>query len=283
MKEGTIQEGESEKIKAEIYAIAAYLVEKVAHACHQFVVDHKGYARSFSVDTLTDTTHQIHSFEVDEQELIGSNDLDTVMFGISQAISGLLHVEVVNCIGVSGEMGGDARITDRLEMLLAKRSDSATMDAQSFVLSAVQAPGTFIPSTLRAGMMKYKETYGEYPKPGSVDFIEMEKQLLKIILQLSQINIHELTATVGLTTIHNGTEPSFSNNFNHLISLEVTETGFRFSSDRISQYVPNTKIEGELNPTLGCPAMYSKVESQNFIRYFMEYACGLLGRSGIYT
>lgn len=90
VKEGTIQEGESEKIKAEIYAIAAYLVEKVAHACHQFVVDHKGYARSFSVDTLTDTTHQIHSFEVDEQELIGSNDLDTVMFGISQAISGLL-------------------------------------------------------------------------------------------------------------------------------------------------------------------------------------------------
>lgn len=285
IKEGAIQEGDSEKIKAEIYAIAAYLVEKVAGACSVWVDAHEGMVRTFSRDNQTATSHQIHSFEVDEQELLGGNDLDAVMFGISQAISGLLHVEVVKCVGSeeSRQTPGNARIEDRLELLLSERGGGGPVDAQSFILGAVQAPGTFIPIILRAGMMKYKEVYGEYPKPGSANFIEMEKQLLKIVLQLSQVNIGELTVTTGLTTVSDGLKPNFSNNFNHLIAMEMTESGFKFVSNRLSEYVPSTEVEGDENPTLGCPAMYSKVESQNVIRFFMKYATDLLERSGIYT
>lgn len=284
IRAGTIGEGDSEKTKAEIYAISAYLVEKVARACNQWINENEGLAQNFSIDNRTAINHQVHSLEVAEQELIGSSDLDTVMYGISRAINGLLHVGVVKCIGSeeSRQIASDARIEDRLELLLSKRGDGDPIDPQSFILGAVQAPGTFIPITLRAGMMKYKEEFGEYPKPGSVNFAEMEKQLLKIILQLSQVNIRELGITVGLTTVSNGLQANFSNNFNHLIAMEMTESGFKFISNILSGYVPNTKIEGDTNPTLGCPAMYSKVESQNVIRFFMQYATGLLGRSGIY-
>lgn len=281
--EGISDVTENQSIKAEIYAITAYFIEKAINQADEWRKSHPNQGVQRQV--TTSDRHFVDSSIVpveNIEEHLNSSDLGTVLRKISFLIEGLLyqHVLAVMNPDFPSEFVNEADedIQERLRSLLLKFRDGSTFRARDFVLSATRAPAVFIPPTLHAGMVAYQRAYQAIPVADELD--RFAKQLTPIILKLAQHNIDDISQFnrkhFGIISPANSVPVRA---FDTVLQLERVDEGYRFRFPEIETYKnPGTDEE----PTIGCPAVYSQVNSQNAIRYVIGYATDLLRQSGIY-
>ena len=66
-----------------------------------------------------------------------------------------------------------------------------------------------------------------------------------------------------------------------IMELHTTENGYTLSIPEIASYETSVHA-AEIEPTVGCPAIYARSNGQNVIKEMCDYATELLKRSGLY-
>jgi len=274
---------ENNPIKAEVYAICAYFIEKATKNADTWLQAHPNQGLYYELQSQENTTVRSTITHVEDiQAFLQSTNLDIILQRISFLIEGLLHQQVLAVMNPDFPATlvneADEDIQERLRSLLLQFRDGSTYHARDFVLSATRAPAIFIPPALHAGMVAYQSEYKRIP---AIEELEhLTAKLTPLILKLAQHNIRDI---VVFNRKHFGIIGPGKmlpvRAFDHQITLEADNNTYQFRFPEVEQY-KNTGTVDE--PTIGCPAVYSLVNSQNAIRYMVRYATDLLRQSGIY-
>ncbi len=279
---------EGNQVKAEIYAIAAYFIEKAAKEAQLWLQENPGKG-------LQHQTHAIEgvviesSVEIVEDipSFLSSSDRATVLFRISELIEGLLHYHVKQVMNADFPAPlvnpQDEHIQERMRSLLEHVDfrDGHDHQAQAFVLSATRAPAVFIPVSYHAGLTAFGEAFGRLPEP-TTELDLFAKRISPVLLRLAQFNIDDIGSFInkhfgGSSARTNLPLAAFDN---HLRMVRRDNGDYQFSFPQVDSHKESEDIS---EPTVGCPALYARPGSQNVIRMMITYATDLLRRSGLYA
>jgi len=280
-----------EAIKSEIYGIIAYFIEKITIRAQQWRKQNPTMALSISSFRQDNSMRRSDVIGVSEHDLIGANDSTSVLRGVGRAIGGLLEyhiLETMNDIHTPEFVvnPADALIQERLEKLLSQSTfrSGAGDTGRDMVLSAVQAPKIFIPTVYHAGLEQFHKQFGRFPDKDSDELDELSKKMQIIILQLSQFHMTDMSAFIRkhfFATFKGGQDMLPVSAFDSIIELKVTEKGYTLSIPEIASYETSEHAK-QIEPTVGCPAIYARSNGQNVIKEMCDYATELLERSGLY-
>lgn len=271
-------------VKSEVYAIAAYFIEKAVTQAVDWVENHPNQGLRYQQHTVESSTVQSSVIEVNDiREYLASANVGVVLRNIGFLIEGLLHHHIKQVMNADSPAPlvnpEDEHIQERLRSLLEQEfRDGGDYRAQDFVLSAARAPAVFIPTMLHSALAGYHREFGRLPTDD--ELTEVTEKMTPLLLKLSQFNVQDVVAFMeehfGVLGARNGLQV---NVFDDILFTEKTAEGFQFSFPEIQEYKSQGTAE---EPTVGCPAVYGRVENQNIIRFFIDYAVSLLKESGVY-
>jgi len=272
------------QVKAEVYAIAGYFIEKAVARALDWVQAHPNQGLRQQVEKVAGS--QVQSSVILVEDLRGylaHLELDTTLRKISTLIEGLLHYhvkEVMNSDSPAPLVNpGDEPVQERLRSLLEGNfRGGGIFRARDFVINTTRAPAIFIPPALHSAISGF---YNEFKRVPSHDELAIiTKKLSPLVLKLAQFNIDDIGAFNEAYFGTLGPDRQLDvRAFDSSLLLKRNGDDYSFVFSEVQNYKsPTSPVE----PTIGCPALYSQVGTQNVIRHMVDYAVDLLKQSGVF-
>jgi hypothetical protein len=200
--EESVQGAEDTLVKAEIYAIAAYFIEKATAAALAWLQANPGKGMQQQIISIEGAMIQSSVMTIDDVGLfLLSADKEVVLKKISELIEGLLHYhvkQVMNPVVPAPLVNpADEHIQERIRSLLGESSFRGGQDfaARDFVLNATRAPAVFIPVSYHAGLTAFSEAFGRLPEP-TEELDLFAKRISPILLRLAQFNVADVASFI---------------------------------------------------------------------------------------
>ncbi len=279
---------EGGQVKAEIYAIAAYFIEKAAQEAQLWLQENPGKGLQHHVHSIEGVVIESSIEMVDDiPSFLSSTNRAEVLFRISKLIEGLLHYHVTRVMNADFPAPlvnpQDEHIQERMRSLLehADFRDGLDHQAQSFVLSATRAPAVFIPVSYHAGLTAFSEAFGRLPE-STAELDLFTKRISPVLLRLAQFNVDDIGSFIEK---HFGGSSARTDlplaAFDKQLTIERRDNDdYRFSFPEVDSHKESEDVS---EPTVGCPALYARSGSQNVIRMMITYTTDLLRQSGLYA
>lgn len=279
---------ESSHVKAEIYAIAAYFIEKATASALAWLQANPGKGMQQQIIAIDGAMMQSSVVTIDDvSAFLSSTDKDEVLQRISELIEGLLHYHVKQVMNPDVPAPlvnpADEHIQERMRSLLGEPSFRGGQDfaARDFVLNATRAPAVFIPVSYHAGLTAFSEAFGRLPEP-TEELDLFAKRISPILLRLAQFNVDDVASFIqehfGDRAVR--TDLPLAAFDTHVTLVRSDNHNYQFSFPEVETYQESADIS---ESTVGCPALYARPGSQNVIRVMVTYATELLKQSGLYV
>jgi hypothetical protein len=285
-KQHEVLEGLSPDIKAEVYGIMAYFIEK---ATARFMEWHRQYPNDVLIANtrVDDDLKKVETNVVSQPDTIVTEQpkLSVTALQLYRVLHGSMHYHLKALANtyVPGPVVNeeDMAILDRLDTLLIDQQyrDGVRRHSEDFLLAVAQPQARFIASTLFGALQAYENQFGELPLPSSSVFSEVMQEALKAIMRMAAMNLQDFA-------VYERAMSFFGDDINCFIQTPYARVEYiRDESEKLRmndftrEYKPSAAATAA-EPTIGCPALFGRpTDAGNSIAVFTNYAIALLERS----
>lgn len=281
--------GVSENIKAEVYGISAYFIERATSLAKQWLAVNPGkLLRDEQYSSASDKIERSIIEESESEWLLEDErnvDIDSAMKKIKLALQGTMHFQMKQLLNtdIPGPIVNefDTKVQERLNNLLIEQKfrGGRHLGAETFLIGVTEPTAGFVITVYSAMLYTFTRQFNRLPS--STELTQLAVEVQKILKNMATTHLFDFSAFNSQVAFNpDPYKGAYAQSpLDAALTIDELDNG-DYSID-LDTSIFNSDTEKN-EPKVSCPALYARPDGEsNTISFLSDYALHLILKSGL--